>query len=848
MRSEHRAHTAGFVLAAAMGVGSTVAACGVPAGDDVARRGGSEESLVACLQPGVTCTDRDFRGLDLSGRDLSGATLSGSRFDGANVAGAKFTNAKLQGTTWTPGACRIPMPEACLQGWGWNTLGEPVRIGPSTTIGSGTAGSADGDEPGEAQFSRPLAVAVSADDSTVYFADAGSRKIRTIDLKSGSTRTLAGAGSPCSMGPAQCGSGGPAMSVALSEPAGLALDDAGRRLFVSDAQSHLVWALNLDDRTMTIIAGDGQPGRPAAGEGTPAHGARLSNPRGLAFAGSKLFIADSSNNAVEAIDFSVDPENPVIRRLAGSPTGEACPGLTSHPCGLDGPASAALLRQPKGIAVAPDGSLLIADTGDHAIRRIGADGILTTPVSPDESASASGTFEPSFVAITSYGDAFVGPFGADQSLVGRLPADSLDGGSHGWQDVPVVSRVGQSNAGAAVAHSAKFAVVTRPDANQVQLLTAQVGANLGRADFTNADFGFYPPKAQSTVLDSVWQQGADFSGSTLDYAVIAGSAFDHLTKVQMQQSVVRDSTIGQVTDSDLGWSNLGLANAPASISGSCLANTRLITGAAEKWTITNSNLSGLRAYAPDPRTSLNDWRLDNVNMANTSADGRWTFKGGRLSKVNFSPSTNSGQVVFEGTSLTNVPKQKITKDSNRPDYSRTPSDWDAALTDSTCQPKRDAPPAATGVVARAATGEIRYSPGDAEASNSIRFELELRANDSGAPNSGAITARMTRSEIGTTAGDRPFSYVVRLDSGEAVALGRIGGYSNTDVLKDGEAVDITQSLRSIAPRLESRLTAGSQITFEVLGTSSWRFDREEFQGENPPLRSLATVTGAVTSS
>src|SRR5207244_1030345 len=54
-----------------------------------------------------------------------------------------------------------------------------------------------------------------------------------------------------------------------------------------------------------------------------------------------------------------------------------------------GQARASQLQQPAGIAVAPDGTVFIADLGNHRIRRIGPDGIITTIAGNPEKAGNS---------------------------------------------------------------------------------------------------------------------------------------------------------------------------------------------------------------------------------------------------------------------------------------------------------------------------------------------------------------------------------------------------------------------------------------------------------------------------
>jgi sugar lactone lactonase YvrE len=83
----------------------------------------------------------------------------------------------------------------------------------------------------------------------------------------------------------------------------------------------------------------------------------------VAVAGGAVYIADSRNNAIRTL------RGGQVSTLAG---GSKEPGYA------DGPKSTARFSGPAGIAVGPDGELLISDTGNHRIRRMRADGTVST--------------------------------------------------------------------------------------------------------------------------------------------------------------------------------------------------------------------------------------------------------------------------------------------------------------------------------------------------------------------------------------------------------------------------------------------------------------------------------------
>jgi streptogramin lyase len=79
-----------------------------------------------------------------------------------------------------------------------------------------------------------------------------------------------------------------------------------------------------------------------------------------------VYVADTRNARIRRID----PVTGIITTIAGTGTlGDSGDG---------GPATAARLTLPRGLTVAPDGSLYVADAGAHRIRRIDPAGVITT--------------------------------------------------------------------------------------------------------------------------------------------------------------------------------------------------------------------------------------------------------------------------------------------------------------------------------------------------------------------------------------------------------------------------------------------------------------------------------------
>ncbi len=179
------------------------------------------------------------------------------------------------------------------------------------------------------------------------------------------------------------GDGGAATAALLTSPSDVSPLPGGGYL-VADTSNHRIRRVAADG-TITTVAGAGpavgQTGG-FGGDGQPATSTlvRLNQPRGVsATADGGFLIADTNNN--------------VIRRVsaAGIITTVAGIGGQAGQTGDNGPATSALLTAPQGVAATPDGGYLIADTGNHRVRRVDAAGTITASTSlPTNGAGFSG--------------------------------------------------------------------------------------------------------------------------------------------------------------------------------------------------------------------------------------------------------------------------------------------------------------------------------------------------------------------------------------------------------------------------------------------------------------------------
>jgi sugar lactone lactonase YvrE len=220
--------------------------------------------------------------------------------------------------------------------------------------GTGTQGySGDSGPATSAQLNAPRGLAIG-DDGTLYVADTGNHRIRAIST-AGTITTFAGTGTP-----GFSGDNGPATSASLHTPTALAIDSTGA-LLLCDTGNHRLRRIAAG--IVPTIAGNGVQG--FSGDNGPATAAQLDSPEGVAAASAGIYVADSHNHRIRLISATG-----AISTIAGNGT----PGFS----GDGGPAIAAQLDLPLGLAVTPAGTLLLSDSGNQRLRSIDAQGRIST--------------------------------------------------------------------------------------------------------------------------------------------------------------------------------------------------------------------------------------------------------------------------------------------------------------------------------------------------------------------------------------------------------------------------------------------------------------------------------------
>lgn len=264
-----------------------------------------------------------------------------------------------------------------------------------TVAGTGAEGfSGDGGPATAAALNMPTGLTVGpAGTGDVYIAEYGNQRVRRVDGR-GRITTFAGTGV---MGYA--GDGGRAADASLNAPSGVARSDAGD-LYIADARNARV--RKVDRRgIITTVAGNGEMGY--AGDGGPAVDAELSWPTSVAVDRTGiLYIADSWWVR------RVDPAG-VITTVAGNG------GVTTvygAPC-LSGIPATLVALSPTGLSIAPDGAVVVADSRTNCVRRIGAGGLLEV-VAGNGHAAFSGDGGPATAATLR------GPTGVAYDAAGNL--------------------------------------------------------------------------------------------------------------------------------------------------------------------------------------------------------------------------------------------------------------------------------------------------------------------------------------------------------------------------------------------------------------------------------------------
>jgi len=271
-------------------------------------------------------------------------------------------------------------------------------VGEVTTLaGDGTSGFLDNAAGGSARFSSP--VSLVAIGSNLFVSDTGNHVVRQVE-PAGFVTTLAGL-------PQVAGfSDGTGSAARFNSLKGIAVQEGVSNLFyVADTENHVIRQVSVGG---TVVTTAGSP--PQAGlVNSTGESARFDAPAGVTVIGDDLFVSDTGNNTVRKVTASgvvtsltgsvfngprgivavgtdlyvADSENHAIRKVTSAGVVTPFAGSDAGVEGFaNGTGTAARFRMPKGIAT--DGSFLyVADTGNHAVRKIDIGSAAVTTVAGD---------------------------------------------------------------------------------------------------------------------------------------------------------------------------------------------------------------------------------------------------------------------------------------------------------------------------------------------------------------------------------------------------------------------------------------------------------------------------------
>ncbi|MFV2143779.1 NHL domain-containing thioredoxin family protein [Isoptericola sp. G70] len=348
-------------------------------------------------------------------------------------------------------AVELPGGNLLVADAGHHSLAELAPDGETLVrrIGSGERGCTDGgpgpDGTHTARFSEPNGLCLVPTGLRerlgydVLVADTVNHALRGVHLATGQVYTVAGTGRQYMIGGQEnvAPPGGqrrphhpddrlPATQVNLSSPWDVAWSEPLAAFVVAMAGNHTLWALDPEDSSLRLLAGTMNEGL----EDGPGADAWFAQPSGLA-------PSLDADGAPDGGFWLADAETSALRHVA--PTGaDGVEVRTAVGQGLfdfghrDGPAAEALLQHPLGVATLPDGSAVVADTYNGALRRY-------DPASGEVTTLATGLAEPSDVVVQPDADGGTVHLLVVESAAHRLtrvalPADLagevLDGGAH----------------------------------------------------------------------------------------------------------------------------------------------------------------------------------------------------------------------------------------------------------------------------------------------------------------------------------------------------------------------------------------------------------------------------------
>jgi len=399
------------------------------------------------------------------------------------------------------------------------------------------AGSANG-RPGT--FNSPSGVAIDAA-KNLYVSDTVNNTIRKIS-PGGEVSTLAGAAGFFGS------TNGTGSAARFNFPVGLGVDATGN-VYVADAKNFIIRKITPAGEVSTLA---GAPFQVGSADGTGS-AARFFLPYGLAVdSAGNVYVSDQGNHLIRKIT----PAG-VVTTLAG---GAAQPGFT------DGSGTAARFNTPFGIAVDGNGNILVADSGNNAIRRVSPAGVVSTIAGSAASGALDGSTavarfnQPRGVAVDGSGAIYVADYG--NQLLRHI--------STGGAVTTLAGSAGIAGSVNSVGASARFYDPTGVAADGTTVYVTDTSNNLIRRGVPASTAGL--PVISIQPLDQEVSTGQSISFRV----AVAGSGLTYQwfkNSVEIAGATNATYTIGSAQSSDVGVYSVriaaasgGVDSAPATLS------------------------------------------------------------------------------------------------------------------------------------------------------------------------------------------------------------------------------------------------------------------------------------------
>jgi trimeric autotransporter adhesin len=310
----------------------------------------------------------------------------------------------------------------------------------------------DGGSSKLANLNGPTALAVDKKNN-VYIADSGDNRVRIVVPKGKIISAFAGNGTTCAPSNGACGDGGSAVAASMGPPRGVAADHLGN-IYIADTRDNRIRVVS--SGTISTVAGTGLRGY--SGDGGSATTAMLAGPVGVwVDASENIYISDTGNQSIRKVSsgtintvlgggsggdgnaplaaqfanpysialgsggdyFVADTNNNRIRMVSGNTITTVVGNGEANYTGDNGPANAATLDGPQGVALDSTGDIFIADSLNRVVREVSS-GIISTivgtghPCTPSTGACGDGgpatsawLTNPTTVALDSVGNIFI---------------------------------------------------------------------------------------------------------------------------------------------------------------------------------------------------------------------------------------------------------------------------------------------------------------------------------------------------------------------------------------------------------------------------------------------------------